>query len=30
MADPTAYSDGSRTGYDDQNVVTDQLRAATS
>ena len=30
MGDPTEYSDGTRTGYDDKNVVTDQLRAATS
>jgi hypothetical protein len=30
MSDPTAYSDGQRTGYDDNNVVTDQLRSATS
>jgi hypothetical protein len=30
FADPTTYTDGHQTGYDDNNVITDQLRSATS
>jgi hypothetical protein len=30
VSDPTSYSTGTRAGYDDNNVVTDQLRSATS
>jgi hypothetical protein len=30
LSDPTSYSDGSTTGHDATDVVTDELRSATS